>query len=155
MRDQPSPSHDVNTLSLLDAQARLAALSCQDNPAIATLQERTSLRQALLQVTAAADYHIFGVCADSLEQGVTALNSYLRALGYPTEVAFNPVDGAVYIKSNPGRKLCYAQPYTGEYSGVLVSCQSDDPDGVNDTYGHFPLDLFTDYESSFATSTSS
>jgi hypothetical protein len=143
MSDHLFLNQDVADLSLLDAQAQLAALNCRENQAIANPQERASLRQALLQVAAAADYHIFGVCADSLEQGVAALESYLQALGYPTEVALNSVEGSVYIKCNPGRKLCYAQPYTGEYSGVLVSCQSDDPDGVNDTYGHFPLDLFT------------
>jgi hypothetical protein len=143
MPDHLFLTHNVAALSLPEAQARLAALSCQDNQAIADPQERASLRQALLQVAAAADYHIFGVCAGSLSQGVSALKSYLQALSYPAEVTLNAVEGAVYIKCNPGRKLCYVQPYTGEYSGVLVSCQSDDPAGVNDTYGHFPLDLFS------------
>ncbi len=35
----------------------------------------------------------------------------------------------------------YLDQYTGEYRGVLVSCQSED-DLIAGTYGHFPLDLF-------------
>ncbi|HEY9658957.1 MAG TPA: DUF1824 family protein [Allocoleopsis sp.] len=45
------------------------------------------------------------------------------------------------MKFNPNASSCYADSYTGEHRGVLVSCQSAD-DGINEMYGHLPLDLF-------------
>ncbi|NES92001.1 DUF1824 family protein, partial [Okeania sp. SIO2B9] len=37
----------------------------------------------------------------------------------------------------------HLESYIGEYRGVLVSCQSAEDTGINGTYGHLPLDLFT------------
>ena len=39
----------------------------------------------------------------------------------------------------------YLDDYIGKYRGVLVSCQSED-DKIVGTYGHFPLDLFSNLE---------
>jgi hypothetical protein len=38
--------------------------------------------------------------------------------------------------------LCYLDSYAGHHRGVLVSCQSYQEGGVNEMYGHLPLDLF-------------
>jgi Domain of unknown function (DUF1824) len=101
-----------------------------------------ALRQALLQVAQASDYQILGICAGSLAEGVQALESYATALDYQPMLSATPIEGAVYIKFNPTTGLCYANPYSGSYRGVLVSCQSAYESGVNEMFGHLPLDLF-------------
>ncbi|MGL5508894.1 MAG: DUF1824 family protein [Microcoleaceae cyanobacterium] len=50
----------------------------------------------------------------------------------------------MYIKFNGMKQTYHLDSYQGEYRGVLVSCQSSDPQMVNGTYGHLPLDLFID-----------
>lgn len=104
--------------------------------------DRLHTRQALLVVAHHSDYQIFGVCADSLEQGHIALEHYANALGYSSKLSFTPIAGEVYLKFNPKSGLCYADQYAGDRRGVLISCQSADMDGLNETYGHLPLDLF-------------
>lgn len=107
-----------------------------------TLAERSQLRQALLQVTSQSDYQMLGVCADTLAQGQQALETYAKALGYQIDCQLEAIDGPVYVKFNPNAESCYASPYVGEHRGVLVSCQSAEASGVNEMYGHLPLDLF-------------
>lgn len=99
-------------------------------------------RRALLLVAHQSDYQIFGVCADSLGQGYAALERYANALGYESKLSFTPITGAVYLKFNPKSGLCYADQYMGDRRGVLISCQSADMNGLNEIYGHLPLDLF-------------
>lgn len=85
---------------------------------------------------------MLGICADSIEQGRAALVSYAAALGYQPSLELEPIEGPIYIKFNSRAMSCYASPYEGEHRGVLVSCQSADEDGVNEMYGHLPIDLF-------------
>jgi Domain of unknown function (DUF1824) len=111
-------------------------------------EQRMTLRQALLLLKTHADYQIFGVCADSLEQGIKALQEYTQAFEYTLDPVSNTQEGSVYIKFNPNRNLFHVAPYSGEFTGVLISYQSEDGggyeghEGHNGTYGHFPLDLF-------------
>lgn len=110
-------------------------------------EQRMTLRQALLLLKTYADYQIFGVCADSLEQGIKALQEYTQAFEYTLAPVSNTQEGAVYIKFNPNRSFVHIDPYSGEFTGVLISYQSEDRgghEGHNGTYGHFPLDLFTE-----------
>jgi hypothetical protein len=100
------------------------------------------LQQALLVAASQSDYQMLGVCADTLEQGIRALESYAKALSYSPNLNLEPVEGSVYIKFNPNSGKCYASPYDGEHRGVLVSCQSADDTDINEMYGHLPLDLF-------------
>lgn len=100
------------------------------------------IRLALLWAVDHSDYQIFGICADSIEQGKQALNSYLMALGYVEPKMVEAGSGATYIKYNPKTGRCHAEPYMGKHRGVLVSCQSADADDVNETFGHLPIDLF-------------
>jgi len=89
---------------------------------------------------------MLGVCASSLQEGFSALTPYLEAIGYnpaTLEDSGFEFEGPVYIKFNGKRESYHADSYTGEYRGVLVSCQSEDGEGVNGTYGHLPLDLFS------------
>lgn len=105
--------------------------------------DRDLVRAALRQVVAQSDYQIFGVCADSLDQASLALQGYTTALGYHPQCNLPPLAGSVYLKYNPRSGLCYADTYRGEHRGVLVSCQSAEPEGLNQMYGHFPLDLWS------------
>jgi Domain of unknown function (DUF1824) len=111
-------------------------------------EQRMSLRQALLFLKTHADFQIFGVCADSLEQGIKALQEYTQAFEYTLDPVSNTLEGGVYIKFNPNRSFVHIDPYSGEFTGVLISYQSEESEGHeghNGTYGHFPLDLFADY----------
>lgn len=104
--------------------------------------DQESLQQALLLAASQSDYQMLGVCADSLEQGIQALEGYAKALSYSPNLDLEPIEGSVYIKFNPNSAKCYASSYDGEHRGVLVSCQSADDTDINEMYGHLPLDLF-------------
>lgn len=106
--------------------------------------DRAALQQALQIVAQQSDYQILGICADTLAQGIQALKSYTAALGYFPEINLPAFNGAVYIKYNPKSGLCYADDYSGAHRGVLVSCQSAYESGINEMFGHLPLDLFSE-----------
>lgn len=125
-----------------DAHFLLKQFDCLKPSLSFTPTERSQLRQALLQVAERSDYQMLGVCADSLQQGLPALQTYATALGYDVDCQLEAIDGPVYLKFNPKAGSCYASPYVGEHRGVLVSCQSADETGINEMYGHLPLDLF-------------
>ncbi|WP_448561832.1 DUF1824 family protein [Trichothermofontia sp.] len=134
----------MNPLSLAQAHTLLKQYDCA-TPASVSL-DRSQVRAALLQLVAASDQQILGICADSVEQGMAALRAYAQALGYtriPTpSVQEQAIAGPVYIKFNPNADVFYITPYPNDYRGVLVSCQSADVNEINDLYGHLPLDLF-------------
>ncbi|MGG6297106.1 DUF1824 family protein [Leptolyngbya sp. AN02str] len=108
-----------------------------------SMAERDDLRSAVRTVAHHSDYQILGICAESLSLGVQALLAYAAALGYSPSPAHLPeLDGPVYLKFNPKSGLLYGDRYVGPHRGVLVSCQSAYADGLNEMYGHLPLDLF-------------
>lgn len=107
--------------------------------------EKATIEEALRLVVKSSDYQMLGVCASSQTEGFIALQNYLKGLGYEEVIDVNsvaPIEGSVYIKFNTMKKSYYIDSYIGTYRGVLVSCQCGFEDGVNETYGHFPLDLF-------------
>ncbi|MEM7773439.1 MAG: DUF1824 family protein [Cyanobacteria bacterium P01_E01_bin.6] len=106
---------------------------------------KPDIQSALKTVASQSDFQIFGVCASNLSDGVDALTQYVQALGYtlPEDIQFDEVEGAVYIKFNPKAGLVYTDAYSGDHRGVLVSCQSAYEGGLNEMYGHLPLDLFS------------
>jgi|GEM_PF-1978089 hypothetical protein len=108
------------------------------------IADRRAVRQALYAITPHCDYQIFGICAESSQEAIAALNRYTDVLGYPRAPELDAIEGPVYLKYNPKTDLCYLNPYEGNERGVLISCQSVYDDGIRDTYGHFPLDLFDD-----------
>jgi hypothetical protein len=135
------------TFTLDAAKACLAEYTCLESRSLTTSTDQLALQQAVLLVATASDRQLFGVCADSLAQGMEALCSYLEALEYEPEkygdtYILEPIDGPVFIKCHPERHKCYREPYTGSHRGVLLSCQSDLEDGLNETYGHLPLNLW-------------
>ncbi|MCS6813196.1 MAG: DUF1824 family protein [Cyanobacteria bacterium] len=137
---------EVAALTFSEAHALLKQFDCLDHTrqsALDGLLVRAKVQQALRLVTELSDYQIFGVCADSFDQGMAALTSFLTALGYDTVPTLQPRQGTVYIKYKPNSGTCYVDSYPGNHRGVLVSCQSYYADGISETYGHLPLDLFT------------
>ncbi len=127
-------------LTVEEAHKILKAFDCVNSSQSAPTKD--SIRQALLLVTELCDNQILGICADTAEQGILALKTYAEALGYQAP-QLSAIDGSVYIKFNPKTGLCYLDSYTGEHRGVLISCQSAYDGGINEMYGHLPLDLFT------------
>ncbi len=130
---------DIDTACQLLKKIDYQPVETLDRPANAEIQA------ALKTVAQKSEFQIFGVCAGGLGEGVAALKGYTQALGYdiPQDLTFDPVEGAVYIKFNPKSGLLYANSYTGDHRGVLVSCQSPYDGGLNEMYGHLPLDLFS------------
>jgi len=108
-----------------------------NNPAFS----RELLRQAILLLAQFSDYQILGICADTAAQGYMALKTYAAALGYDVTPGTATVDGPVYIKFNPHTGY-YLDSRFSKQRGVLVSYQSAYVGGINETYGHFPLDSF-------------
>ena len=128
-----------------DAENILKQYSCAEFSSIASDFEAEKVREALLLVVRESEYQMLGICANSMTEGLTALEHYLDALGYSVTFELDslaPVEGAVYIKFNGRTQSFYVSPYLEKYRGVLVSCQSTEPGSINGTYGHFPLDLF-------------
>lgn len=134
---------NLSNLTVQEAHKILKVFDCLKIDSSEDAPDKESIRQALLLVTELSDNQILGVCADTTEQGIQALKTYATALGYEVNKDLAPIDGSVYIKFNPKTNLCYLNPYIGEHRGVLVSCQSANEDGINEMYGHLPLDLFS------------
>lgn len=132
-------------LTLDEALQILKEYSCMQVKIVETTPEKEQLREALLLVTTLSEYENLGICADNAKEGFLALSSYLKAFGYDVKDNFtsdSDVEGAVYLKFNTQKMAHYLDPYTGSYRGVLISCQSEN-DTLVGTYGHFPLDLFS------------
>lgn len=138
-------TQNPNNLTIEEAQKILGNFSCMDTTSVESESEKALLRQALLLITSETDYQNLGICADSAAEGFLALETYLQALGYKTNLDRSDITsfvGSVYIKFNTQSESYYLDSYTGKYRGVLVSCQSSSDESINGTYGHLPLDLF-------------
>jgi Domain of unknown function (DUF1824) len=130
------------SMTTVQAQAILAPFNCLDTKPIETLEEKTVVRQAVLQLASVTDTHMFGILAGDWKEAIAALHSYATAFGYESPPVAKPCEDAVYIKFNPRSGLCYASPYPEQHRGVLIAFQSDFEDGINEMCGHLPLDLF-------------
>lgn len=139
-----SSSQPAN-LSIEAAQKILEAFTCADIQSINSIENPDNICTALKILVQNSEYQMLGICADSLDEAWNALAEYLQGLGYQISLdrnAVEAVEGSVFLKFNGLSQSYYSSPYTQQYRGVLVSCQSNDEVGVNGTYGHFPLDLF-------------
>ncbi|MCY6489708.1 DUF1824 family protein [Leptolyngbya sp. GGD] len=122
-----------------EAETILRQFICNDPKTVTT--DYAVLRKAVSQVVELSDYQIFGVCAGTAKEGLQALSQYVNAIGYDMP-EIQEIAGEVYIKFNPNLRRSHIEPYVGKHRGVLISCQSAYDDGVNETFGHLPLDLF-------------
>lgn len=134
-------TQNSTNLTVQSAETLLKSFNCLE-PKSVIESGKAQIRQALLLLSEHSDYQIFGICADTTEQGLLALKTYASALGYEPNCNFATVEGAIYLKFNPITKLCYLESYTGSHRGVLVSFQSSEVGDINEMYGHLPLDLF-------------
>lgn len=129
-----------NNLTIADAERVLWELSDIEP---FTLDQRSQICEALDYLTKLADYHIFGVCAETTEQALKALQNYAAHFRYELpESDLPPISDGVYIKYNPRSRRYHADNYKGAHRGVLISLHTDFADGYSGTHGHFPLDLF-------------
>lgn len=135
-----TPNHTNLTVS--EAKKILNKFNCLDIAPVVKPSEKVLIRQGLLLLTSLSDYQILGICADTEEEGMLATKTYSQALGYEVPSNLPPIEGPVYIKLNGKNGLCYLDSYAGHHRGVLVSCQSYKEGGINEMYGHLPLDLF-------------
>jgi hypothetical protein len=134
---------DTPELTIAQAQALLAEYSCVTPKVPANAAETIALQNAVKLVAQQTDNQLFGVLANTLDEALTALAQYTKALSIPMPNLPAPTDAPpIYLKLNAGTGLCYAKFYEGDYRGVLISFQSDLADGLNATYGHLPLTLF-------------
>jgi Domain of unknown function (DUF1824) len=134
------PNHQ--SLTTAEAKKILNKFNCLDIAPVLDSSEKTLVCQALILLTKLSHYQILGICADTAEAGLLAMRTYSHALGYEVPSDLPLVEGPVYIKLNGKNGLCYLDSYLGHHRGVLVSCQSYDEGGINEMYGHLPLDLF-------------
>jgi hypothetical protein len=131
-------------MNLDAAQRLLRQFICIERVPIDQLPTLEAIQLAIQQVCDRSDYQIFGICADTAPQAIATLHHYLAALGYSARPQPDAIAGCVYLKFNPNTNRCHLDVYTGTHRGVLVSCQSADDEDVNETYGHLPLNLFSD-----------
>lgn len=132
-------------LTVEESQKILKEYSCIDIKLVESEAEKALLRQALKLIVDLADYLNFGICAETTEQGFLALQKYLNGLGCNVSLDTHKtteIAGSVYIKFNTNKQSYYLDSYTGNYRGVLVSCQCSAREDISGTYGHLPLDLF-------------
>jgi hypothetical protein len=131
-----------NNLTVADAERILWELSDLD-VASATIERRSQIREALDYLTKQADYHIFGICADTIAEALQALQNYAAHFRYELpEADLSAIAEGVYLKYNPRSRRYHLDNYKGTYRGVLISLHTDFTDGYSGTHGHFPLDLF-------------
>jgi hypothetical protein len=135
-------SKNQSNLTVQEARKLLNKFNCVDIAPILKPSEKRLVREALLLLTRLSDYQILGICADSAEEGMLAMKTYSKAIGYQPPSNLPTLEGPVYIKLNGKNGVCYLDSYSGHHRGVLISCQSNSPDGINELYGHLPLDLF-------------
>jgi hypothetical protein len=129
-------------LTAEEAKKLLHKFNCLDIAPILQPSEKVIIRSALILLTKLTDYQILGICAETAEEGILAMKTYSLALGYEPPDNLPTPEGPVYIKLNGKNGLCYLDSYPGHHRGVLVSCQSYNQEGINEMYGHLPLDLF-------------
>ncbi|MBD2682047.1 MULTISPECIES: DUF1824 family protein [Nostoc] len=125
-----------------EARKILNKFNCLDIAPVLKPTEKDVIRNALILMANLADYEILGICADTAEEGILAMKTYSLAFGYEPPSNLPTPEGPVYIKLNGKNGLCYVDSYAGHHRGVLVSCQSFNEGGINEMYGHLPLDLF-------------
>jgi hypothetical protein len=129
-------------LNVAEAIAYLKKVESALNQGDLSEADRPLVIESLNLLRPKSDYQMFGVLAETYEQAIAAITDYAKAFEYDIPESPERLDGPIYLKYNPATKLCYCDGYKGTHRGVLVSFQSDYEDGVNEMFGHFPLDLY-------------
>ena len=132
-------------MELTQARKLLDQFSCTEQKSVENQQQKQELQTAIQAIVKESEWENLGVCADHTQQAIKALKTYLITFGYSiNQVNFDQVEQLntpVYIKFSTKQMAFYQDNYTGDYRGVLVSCQAED-DLIAGVYGHLPLTLF-------------
>lgn len=135
----PTPTADIAA-----QRQRLNQFSCLSTPPALSPAEVDQVRQDLASFNDLSDYQTLGICAGSLGEAKTAMESFLAALGVQVTLDLPSREGAVYLKFNTLKGAWYLDGYSGQSRGVLITFHSSEPDyqELVGTYGPFPFDLF-------------
>jgi hypothetical protein len=108
--------------------------------------EKQNLRSAVKLIVSLADAQNFGICASNAQEALDTLDSYLQALGYklPRTLDTTSDNNSVYLKFSTERMSYKIEPYDGKYRGVLITIFSTHKEDIVGTYGHLPINLFTE-----------
>ncbi len=123
---------------------QLIKITLVHTPADLSAEQKQTVRSSLLWLNEQSDYQTLGICADTASEAEAALKGYIAALSQPIRVDIPAQEGAVFLKFNTLKNAWYLDGYSGESRGVLMTFHTSEPEleGVNGTYGPFPLDLF-------------
>lgn len=108
--------------------------------------EKQQLRLAVKLVVSLADAQNFGICASNAQEALDTLCIYLHALGYKFDLPLDKSsdNNPVYLKFSTERMSYKIDRYNGQYRGVLITIFSTQKDEIVGTYGHLPINLFTE-----------
>ncbi|NMF83617.1 DUF1824 family protein [Nodosilinea sp. P-1105] len=137
----PVPSQD----QLSTIRQRLNRFSCLKTPAQLTPAEIDQVKADLQCFNEWSEYQTLGICADSLTEGKTAMESFLAALGVTVNLDLPERQGPIYLKFNTLKGAWYLDDYSGNSRGVLITFHTTEPDMAElvGTYGPLPLGLFS------------
>ena len=92
-----------------------------------------------------SDWITIGIMAKSDEEAKEALNSIIRNYDYKSFKNFDQInaEGNVFLKANQKTGEIYIRSENGLGEGILLTCQYDDLLIYSQTYGPFPLNLFS------------
>jgi len=92
-----------------------------------------------------SDWITIGIMAKSDEDAKEALISIIRKYKYKSFKNFDQINvkGNVFLKANQKTGEVYIRSENGLGEGILLTCQYDDLLANSQTYGPFPLNLFS------------
>ena len=92
-----------------------------------------------------SDWITIGIMAKSDEDAKQALNSIIKKYNYKSFKTFDQITakGNVFLKANQKTGEIYIRSENGLGEGILLTCQYDDLSIHSQTYGPFPLNLFS------------
>ena len=92
-----------------------------------------------------SDWITIGIMAHSDKEAKDALTSIVRKYNYKFIKNFDQLnaEGNVFLKANQKTGEVYIRSENGLGEGILLTCQYDDLLIYSQTYGPFPLNLFS------------
>jgi hypothetical protein len=129
---------------LVTIRKRLNRFSCLTSPPDLTPQDLEQVRADLQIFNDLSDYQTLGICAETVDIGKSAMESFLQALGVSVSLDLPTKAGPVFLKFNTLKGNWYLDDYTGDSRGVLITFHATEPEVAEliGTYGPFPFDLF-------------
>ena len=91
-----------------------------------------------------ADWFTIGIMAPSSKMGIIALEEMEQLFHWPSmKIKTNPnKDGPIFLKANQKTGDVHIRIEYGLGEGILISCQHDEEEKDNSTFGPLPLNFF-------------